>query len=269
MNIFTVLLTQPLTNGLALSYRLLGGNMGLAIIGFSLFLRAALNPLTKPYMNSMAKMKEFTPELNKIKAKHKNDKTKLMQAQAEFYKQKGINPGAGCLPYLLQIIVLIALFNVFTRVLASNGELVIKFNSLLYEPLKFPLGTQINTHFLYLDVTKPDILRLSILPFAIPGPLVIMAAVIQLISAKITMPYVKAEKKIAKATPEAGDDFQVAMQSSMIYTFPLMTLFIGMQFPSGLALYWLIFSLSQAYTQYRSSGWGGATPWLKKVGLLK
>ncbi|OGZ28049.1 MAG: hypothetical protein A2562_01300 [Candidatus Nealsonbacteria bacterium RIFOXYD1_FULL_39_11] len=220
-------------------------------------------------MNSMAKMKEFTPELNKIKAKHKNDKTKLMQAQAEFYKQKGINPGAGCLPYLLQIIVLIALFNVFTRVLASNGELVIKFNSLLYEPLKFPLGTQINTHFLYLDVTKPDILRLSILPFAIPGPLVIMAAVIQLISAKITMPYVKAEKKIAKATPEAGDDFQVAMQSSMIYTFPLMTLFIGMQFPSGLALYWLIFSLSQAYTQYRSSGWGGATPWLKKVGLLK
>jgi len=269
MNIFTVLLTQPLTNGLALSYRLLGSNMGLAIIGFSLFLRAALSPLTKPYMNSMAKMKELTPELNKIKAKHKNDKTKLMQAQAEFYKQKGVNPGAGCLPYLLQIIILIALFNVFTRVLASNGDILAKFNTLLYEPLKFPLGTAINTHFLYLDITKPDVINVANLPFGIPGPLVILAALVQFVSAKITMPFVEAEKKLAKATPKAGDDIQVAMQSSMVYTFPLMTLFIGMQFPSGLALYWLIFSLSQAYTQYRSSGWGGATPWLKRVGLLE
>jgi len=67
MNIFEVLLLQPLANGLVLSYRLLGGNMGLAIIAFSLFLRFALNPLTKPYMESMKKMKDYQKELNKLK----------------------------------------------------------------------------------------------------------------------------------------------------------------------------------------------------------
>ena len=60
--IFTTLLTQPLANGLIIFYKVLGGNMGLAIIGFSLFLRVALYPLTKPYLESMKKMKDFAPQ---------------------------------------------------------------------------------------------------------------------------------------------------------------------------------------------------------------
>jgi membrane protein insertase Oxa1/YidC/SpoIIIJ len=82
-------------------------------------------------------------------------------------------------------------------------------------------------------------------------------------------PYVEAEKKVAKKTKEGMDDIQVAMQQSMIYTFPLMTLVIGIRFASGLALYWLLFSLYQAVQQYKSSGWGGLTPWVKKLGLLR
>ena len=124
MNIFNVVLIEPLANGLILFYKLLGGNMGLAIIGFSFALRFLLNPLTKPYMQSMKRMKDFEPQLAKLKERHKDDKKKLMEAQTEFYKQKGINPGAGCLPYLLQIVILIALFNVFTRVLSPNGVVI-------------------------------------------------------------------------------------------------------------------------------------------------
>jgi len=165
MNIFTTALIQPLTNGLVVAYRIFGENMGLAILGFGLFLRVVLNPLTKPYMESMKKMKEFAPQLEKLKKKHGSDKVKLAQAQSEFYKQKGINPGAGCLPYLLQIVVLIAFFNVFSRVLSADGDIVLKFNELLYEPLKFGAQDVINTKFLYLDVTKPDVFRIPSLPF--------------------------------------------------------------------------------------------------------
>ena len=50
----------------------------------------------------MKKMKDYAPALAKLKEKHKGDKAKYMKAQADFYKEKGINPGAGCLPYLLQ-----------------------------------------------------------------------------------------------------------------------------------------------------------------------
>ena len=269
MNIFTTLLIQPLANGLIVAYRLLGENMGLAILGFGLFLRVVLNPLTKPYMKSMKKMKDFAPQLEKLKRKHKGDKVKLAQAQSEFYKQKGINPGAGCLPYLLQIVVLIAFFNVFSRVLTPNGDIVARFNELLYEPLKFGAQEIINTKFLYLDVTRPDVINIPSLPFPLPGPVLILAAFVQFLSAKIMAPYVKAEEKAAKKTKEKSDDIQVAMQQSMIYTFPLMTIVIGLRFASGLALYWLLFSVYQAIQQYNSQGWGGLTPWIEKIGLLQ
>jgi YidC/Oxa1 family membrane protein insertase len=268
MNIFTTILIQPLTNGLILFYKLLGGNLGLAIIGFSLALRFILNPLTKPYMESMKKMKEVQPQLDKLKKKYAGDNKKLLAAQADFYKQQKINPGAGCLPYLLQIVVLIALFNVFTKVL-SSGTGIEKLNELLYAPLKFASGENLQTSFLYLNLSKPDVFRIAGFPVPIPGPLLLLAAILQFASAKIMAPVVKTEDKIAKKTKGAGDDFQVAMQSSMTYTFPLFTLIFGMSFPSGLALYWMLFSFWQAWQQYKTTGWGGLTPWVTKIGLLK
>ena len=269
LNIFQVILIQPLANGLILFYNYLGGNMGVAIILFSVFLRFVLNPLTQPYMDSMKKMKDLAPELEKLKARHKDNKEMLAKAQADFYKQRGVNPGAGCLPYILQIVILIALFNVFSSVLSANGDTLAKINALLYEPLKFAPDTVINTKFLYLDITKPDVFHIAGLPIPLPGPILILAALVQMLSAKMTMPFVEVEKKIAKKTKEKTDDMQVAMQSSAIYTFPLMTILVGVRFSSGLALYWLVFSLYQMVQQYISSGWGGLTPWLRKANLLK
>ncbi len=269
MNIFNILLIQPLASGLVLFYKLLGQNMGVAIIAFSLFLRFALKPLTKPYMDSMGKMKEFQPQLDKLKKKYKNDKVKMAQAQADFFKEKGISPGSGCLPYILQIVVLIAFFNVFTRTLANGGNMIENFNALVYEPLKFAQDAVLNTRFLYLDVTKPDIINIPSLSFGIPGPILFLAALAQLVSAKVMAPRAKIEEKVAEKTKDTSDDIQVVMQQSMTYTFPLFTLLIGMRFASGLALYWLVFSLTQVYQQVRSQGWGGMEPWLKKVGLSK
>jgi YidC/Oxa1 family membrane protein insertase len=269
MNIFTVVLIEPLANGLILFYKVLFQNMGLAIIGFSLFLRFILNPLTKPYMESMKKIKDIAPQLEKIKAKYKGDKIKFAQAQADFYKEKGINPGAGCLPYLLQIVVLIAFFNVFSRTLTPGGDIVANFNSLLYDFLKFKPGESINMSFLYLNISKPDIIPLPFASFSFPGPILFLSAAIQFLSAKVMNPYIKVEEKIAKKTETSSDDMQVTMQKSMTYTFPLFTLLIGMKFASGLALYWLVFSLTQIYQQVKSQGWGELTPLLKKLNLIK
>jgi len=269
MNIFQVILVQPLANGLIIFYKILGSNLGLAIIGFTVFLRIILNPLTKPYMESMKKMKDFQPQLDKLKKKYKDDKMKFAKAQSDFYKEKGINPGAGCLPYLLQIVVLIAFFNMFTKTLSGGGDLVEKFNSLLYEPLKISQSQVVNTKFLYFDVTKPDAYSIQGIPFKIPGLLIFLAAFVQLLSSQMMLPAVKLEKKIAKKTPDKSDDLQASMQQSMSYTFPLFTLIIGVGFPSGLALYWLVFSLWQLIQQYQTYGLGGLKPWLSKLGLVK
>jgi YidC/Oxa1 family membrane protein insertase len=266
--IFTTLLIQPLANGLILFYDILWHNMGLAIIFFSIFLRFVLNPLTKPYMESMKKMKDLAPQLDKIKKKYKGDKAKLAQAQSDLYKQKKVNPGAGCIPYLIQIVILIAFFRVFTLTLSSDNPTA-SFNQLLYEPLKLEQGQTINTDFLYLDITEPDTVQLPFLPFAIPGPLLILAAVVQLFSSKMMTQTASIEQKEAKDTEEKSDDIQAAMQKSMVYTFPIFTLFIGMRFPSGLVLYWIVFSGWQFVQQYTTYGSKQLDPWLKRLGLLK
>lgn len=268
MNILDTILIQPLANGLILFYKILGNNLGLAIIGFSVFLRFVLNPLTSPYMKSMKKIKEAEPQLKKLKEKYKNDKAGLAKAQADFYKEKGINPGAGCLPYLLQIAVLIALFNVFMKVLVPGGGVEV-LNKYLYNPIKFAEGEIIHTNFLYLNLTKPDVFRFTGVPFPIPGPILLLAAVLQLLSSIIMSPAVTLEEKMAARTKKKEDDMQVTMQKSTMYTFPLFTIIFGMSFSSGLALYWAVFSAFQLIQQYQTSGWGGLTPWIKKVGLLK
>ena len=269
MDIFTLLLVQPLTNGLILFYKVLWNNLGLAILGFSIFLIFVMRPLTKPYLESMKKIKALEPQLAKLKKKYGSDKIKMSQAQGELYKQNKINPAGGCLPYLLQFVVLIALFRVFTATLASDANTTANVNKLLYTPLKFAQNEVLNTKFLYLDISKPDTFNLPGVPFALPGLFLILATLAQFLSVKITAPYLSAEKKVAKKTKSETDDMQVAMQQSMTYTLPLMTLVFGLRFPSGLALYWLVFSLVSVWQQVSMSGWGSLTPFISRLGLLQ
>lgn len=266
---FNTLFVQPLASGLILFYRLLGGSLGWAIVGFSAFLKLILNPLTKPYLTSMEKMKELNPQLEKLKKKFKNDRTKLAQAQAELYRQHKVNPGAGCLPYILQIVIFFAFLNVFTKTLYFKDNLTQKFNELLYPPLRFSQDEVINTKFIYLDLTQPDTLKVGGLSFPLPGPVIFLAALAQFLSSKMMMPAAKAYEKKAKKTKGTTDDLQASMQKSMIYTFPLMTLYIGMKFPSGLALYWLVFSLLQFLQQYLNSRPNFFRSLISRFGLLK
>ena len=132
MNIFTTLLVQPLTNGLILFYNILGQNLGLAILGFSVFLKVLMSPLTRRQMQSAKKMRDLKPRLDKLKLKYKGDKTKLMQAQADLYKEFKINPMGSFLPLIAQMVVLFAFFSVFNKTLSSDSSALENLNNLLY-----------------------------------------------------------------------------------------------------------------------------------------
>lgn len=243
--------------------------MGIAIIAFSFALRLALTPLTKSYTQSMKKMKEVAPAIEKLKNKYGDDKQGFMKAQSELYRQKGVNPvGGGCVLYIVQIVVLITFFRMFLTIFSAD-DVIVAFNDLLYGGLKLAQDTSVNLRFLYMDIAQPDVLSVAGVPFPIPGPTIILAAVAQMFSAKMMSPYVEEERKIAKSTPQKNDDFAAAFQSSAIYTFPVLTILAGIRFPSGLALYWLSFSIFQLLQSYKTSGWGGATPWLKALGLIQ
>lgn len=237
----------PLINLLIVFYHLFLGNLGLAIIGFTVFIRLLLVPLTLPSMRAMQKLKDYGPELDKIKKKHAGDKMKLAQAQADFYKEKGINPAAGCLPQIAQFVVLIALFQGFSAVF-NSGDITGKLNEVLYPVLR--IDGQVNNMFLGQDLTKPDVLSVGGFPFALPGIFLLLSAYTQFLSSKLMMPVVKKEEKVAKKTETGADDAMAATQKYMIYMFPVMTLVFGYQFSLALVLYWATFSAFQMGQQY-------------------
>lgn len=219
MNLWNTLLIQPLTTLLIFLYSLVGESLGLAIIALTILLRLILLPLSLPAIRSAKAQRDLKPKLDKLKKKYKDDPQKLARAQLELFRQAGVNPFAGCLPQILQVLVLIALYRVLIGTLTDGG---------------------LHTQFLIWDLTHKD-------PYFI---LPILAAATQLLLARLTLPTVAGEEKVAKATKDQADDFATAMQKQNLYLFPLLTLLIGFSLPSGLMLYWAVSSLIQLGQQW-------------------
>ncbi len=85
-------------------------NYGIAIILMTLVIKAALAPLTVKQIKSMKGMQKLQPRMKEIQAKHKNDPKKAQEEKAKLYKELGVNPLSGCLPLLIQMPFLIAIF---------------------------------------------------------------------------------------------------------------------------------------------------------------
>jgi len=246
---FKTLLIEPLTQLLTILAPIVGGYGG-AIILITLAIRALLIPLTLPSMKMASKMRDLQPEIDKLKAKFGQDKVGLQQAQLKLFQEHNLNPAGGCLPNILQFVILIALYQVFNGVATSNPT-----NGL--------------TTFLWLDITKPD--PIYILP--------VIAGLSQLILGVMLLPAVdtSAKQSLAAVTPGKKDDKSAtdaasmaqSMQQQMVYMMPAMTLFLALKFPAGLTLYWVITTLFSLVQQYLVSGWGGLPSAYKKIIKLK
>ena len=126
-NLWNQLLVWPILNLLMILYKgfewmHVPGPLGFAVIGLTIIIRLVLYPLMQAQMKSAKKMATIKPHMDALNVKHKGDKQGLQQAQLALYKEHGVNPAAGCLPLLIQMPVLIALYNVFYQVL-NNGNL--------------------------------------------------------------------------------------------------------------------------------------------------
>jgi YidC/Oxa1 family membrane protein insertase len=112
---------------------LVGGSWGLAIIGLTVVIRAALVPLTFRQLKSMQEMQRLAPQIQALKAKYKDDKQRQQQEIMKFYQENKINPLASCLPLLLQLPVFISLFYMLRSDLKKHicgSELVDHYNAL-------------------------------------------------------------------------------------------------------------------------------------------
>ncbi|MEX1234717.1 MAG: membrane protein insertase YidC [Roseovarius sp.] len=210
------------------------GNMGWAIIGLTLLIKALLLPLAYKSYVSMAKMKELGPQMEKLKEEAGDDKQKMQKSIMELYKREKVNPASGCLPILLQIPIFFSLYKVIFVTLELRHA---------------PWFGWIR------DLSAPDpssILNLfGLLPFAAPNPdsiLAILSLGVLPILLGVSMWLQQ------KLNPTPTDPTQKMIFAWMPWVFMFM---LG-QFASGLVIYWIAnntITFAQQYAIMRTQGY--------------
>lgn len=182
-------------------------NWGVVIILFSIIIKIALHPLTRSSMRSMKKMQALQPMMNEIREKYKDDPQKMNQQVLNLYKEYGVNPAGGCLPMLLQLPILIALYNVFRATIELR---------------------QANFVWWITDLSIPD--NIFSLPFEIPffgvrdiSGLALLMGITTFIQQKMTV--------------------KDPRQKAMVWMMPVLMTLLFNGFPSGLNLYYFVFNL--------------------------
>jgi YidC/Oxa1 family membrane protein insertase len=209
------------------------GNMGWAIIGLTIIIKALLFPLAYKSSVSMAKMKALQPEMEKIKERTGDDRAKLQQEMMALYKKEKVNPASGCLPILLQIPIFFSLYKVIFVTLELRHA---------------PWVGWIK------DLSAPDpssILNLfGLLPFAAPSP----DSLLSIISLGVLPILLGISMWLQqKLNPAPTDPTQAMIFAWMPWVFMFM---LG-TFASGLVIYWIannMITFTQQYLIMRAQG---------------
>jgi YidC/Oxa1 family membrane protein insertase len=244
---------QPFTNILLLIYSLVN-NFGISIILFTILIRLITHPLTVKQFKatqSMQKLQE-DPRYKKMQEKYKDDKEKLAQEQMKLYKELGINPMGSCLPTLIQLPLILGLYQSVTRAMAASPVELFKLEKIIYPWLgDFGRLLPLENQFLWMDLGQPE--RLTIFGFGIPVLAVLVVAT-TFLQSKLIQP------------PSTGNDQAAMMSKSMNIYMPLLMGYMAYSLASGLAIYFLtsnVFGIIQ-YAALGRVNWGNILPFLKK-----
>lgn len=229
--LFNELLYRPLFNGLIFLYNIIPWHdFGIAIILLTIIIRLILYPLNQKAIKSQKALAVLQPQIKEIQIKFKEDRVKQSQSLMELYKAKGVNPASGCLPILIQLPILFALYQVF-------------WNGLKPETLKN----------IYSFISRPEIISpwfLSLIDLSKTfWPLAVLAGILTFIQSKM----------MSGKQPSSvqSNNFTSLMNKQMLYFMPLLTVFITWKLPAGLTLYWVVitlFGIGQQYLVMKKNG---------------
>jgi YidC/Oxa1 family membrane protein insertase len=256
--------------GMALFYNLTG-DIGVAIILLTIAIRLILVPVFRAQIVSQRRMQMLQPELKAIQARYKGNRAKISEEQMKLYKERGVNPASGCLPALLQMLLLVPMYQVFSQGLnAPNISSMLQIGGTqvmhvqCYAPAD-PLAPCINPSVPWLwwipiinqngfslqpngamPANVPEVF-INLLPglFGL-SLLALVAALLQLVQTRMM------------ATQ--SDDPQARSQQRIFLILPLFSLFYGWFLPAGLFIYWITTTIFSIVQQYLINGWGGLFP---------
>ena len=248
MNLFDVIIVQPILNLLMAIYSIVpGGDFGISIIIFTVIIRFLLWPLVKKQLHQTKAMRKMQPELKKIQAKYKNDKQAQGLAMMELYKKHNISPFGSIGVLLIQLPILIGIYRV-VQIFAMHRDELGKFTygfmenipavkELLVSPDNF------NQNFLgFIDLTQHAVSENGV----VMGLLVLalLAALLQFFLSKQMSPNTDNNKRLRDVLAEAGQgkeadqaEVNAIVMRKMMKFMPVMLFFIMISLPGALALY--------------------------------
>lgn len=231
MQIFFIIFYQPIFNLLVWLYNNIPGqDLGVAIIILTFIIRLLLYIPSKKSIQAQKNLSSIQPEIEKIKEKYKDDKEKMGPELMALYKEKKVNPFSTCLPLLIQLPFLFAIYRVFFDGLTKDDAM-----SALYSFVANP-GALNPIAFGFLDLSEKNII------------IAVAAGLAQFWQSKMLMGK-------NKQGGMAG-----AMSSQMLYIMPIITIVIGSQFPAGLTFYWFLSTAFSIIQQYIVLGFGKKEP---------
>ena len=234
MNVWDLIILQPMINVLIAMTNYLFSSFGLAIIVLTIITRGLMLRLTLKQLHAMRAMQELQPKLAQLQKKYGKDKQKMAQEQMRLYKETGISPAGCMLPMLIQMPIWIALYQSIMLALAVTPEGLLNLSRYLYSwPVVYSI-LPLESQFLWLDLAVPD--RTLILAILVGGTMWVQQKMI---------------------TPQTADPRQQMQSRMMLWMMPLMFGFFCLSFPSGLALYWATSNIISIGMQYFVTGWGG------------
>ena len=222
--IYQAVLYQPLYNLLVFFYNIVPGHdLGLAIILLTILIRLILSPFFVQSIKAQRALQRVQPKLDELKEKYKGNQEKLGPAIMELYKKEKVSPFSSCFPLLIQMPILIAIFQVFRLGLGQvNGEMLYSF---MYNP-----GNLDAVSFGFMNLAEKSIW------------LAVLAGLAQFWQSKTMLG--KKQNQPAAKSPLAS-----AMGKQMTYFMPIITVMIGSSLPGGLTFYWFLTTLLSAIQQ--------------------
>ncbi len=226
--IFFTIFYQPLYNALIFLYHIVPGNdIGIAIILLTVLIKLILFPFSIQSIKSQKALQDIQPKINELKVKYKDDKEAMSREMMKIYKENKVNPFSSCLPLLIQLPFLFAVYRVFMSGLTKES-----FDA-LYSFIPNP--EHINAiSFGFLDLSKPQI------------ALAVLAGLAQFMQTKM----LTRTKPAIKGDGSKDEGMASMMNKQMMFMMPILTVIIGMSLPGGLALYWLTTTLLMVAQQY-------------------
>ena len=248
MNLFDVVIVQPILNFLMAIYAIVpGGDFGVSVVIFTIVLRFALWPLAKKQLHQAKAMRKMQPELKKIKEKYKNNSQAQGLAMMDLYKKHNISPFGSIGILLIQLPILIAIYRV-VQIFALYREDLAKYTYGFMEniPVVKELiadPTHFNQNFLgFIDLTQHGISSDGVVIGLVI--LSLLAAVMQYLLSKQMSPSTDNGKRLRDVLAEAGQgkeadqaELNAIVMRKMTKVMPVFLFFVMVSLPGALALY--------------------------------